>query len=365
MRRLTLALLLLLLACEHRPLEKKSGQANVSEALSAPVASGFKRADTPRKFQFPEDEGPHAGFQTEWWYYTGNLSASGGRQFGYQITFFKRLLSPAPGARSSRWFSPEIYFAHLALSDIQAQTFTAHQRFSRGGDIGLAGATQNEVWLEDWLVKRNDLGHYHLQAKASGFTLNLKLEPQKKPVLQGNKGLSQKSPQRGNASYYYSRPRLKTRGTIQVQNQAFLVDGLSWLDREWSTSALGKEQVGWDWFSLQFEDGRELMLYQMRLKNGKVDPTSSGTLIDADGSTLQLKSQDYQITALGSWTSPHTQTTYPQKWQVRIPKAGLEFQVVPLQSDQELRLDFTYWEGAVQVKGKGVSGQGYVELTGY
>jgi predicted secreted hydrolase len=195
-------------------------------------------------------------------------------------------------------------------------------------------------------------------------SLDLYVQPVKPPALQGNQGLSQKSAGVGNASYYYSLSRMASTGTITIKGQPFAVKGSSWLDREWSTSGLSGQQSGWDWFSLQLADGRELMLYQLRLKQGGMDPYSAGSLIDRQGQVMPLQYSDFQITPQGQWKSPTTGTVYPSGWAVAIPSQGLNLTVKPYQPNQELPLTFAYWEGAVQVTGS-ATGQGYVELTGY
>jgi predicted secreted hydrolase len=358
-----------LVACQAPPEQKR---ASAIEALSEQTGNqGFARALQPRPFVFPQDAGPHPDFQTEWWYYTGHLQTPQGRQFGYQLTFFRRGIKPGfPDSKDNAWATHQVYFAHLALSDLQNQRFYAQERWSRGS-LGLAGAEASpyHVWLQDWQLQANAQG-VALQAKGEDFNLNLQLKSLKPVVLHGKQGLSQKSPQAGNASYYYSQTRIDSRGSISIGNQTVQVSGLSWLDREWSTSVLSQEQIGWDWFSLQFNDGRELMLYQLRNRDGSRDPISSGTLVDTKGQTTALQASDFKIETRGNWQSPKTQVKYPSGWHVSLPQYDLELDLVPQQKDQELRLSFAYWEGAVSVKGlsknnKAITGLGYVELTGY
>lgn len=361
-----LTIILVLSACTpaHKQSEKKT---SVSEALSSQKnLNGFERATQIRPFTFPADRGPHPEFKTEWWYYTGNLDSAEGRHFGFQLTFFRSALTPREKKRTSSWATNQTYFAHFALSDIESKHFIHGEKWSRGG-AGLAGAQSQpfRVWLENWKIVKED-NHVHLVANHNNHKIDLKLKPLKPRVLQGNQGLSQKSSEKGNASYYFSQTRLATSGTITINSQSIPVSGLSWLDREWSTSALSKEQQGWDWFSLQFEDGRELMLYQLRLKNGKVDPLSSGSLIMENGKKIHLKRSDFNIQSHQSWTSPHTQAVYPSKWTIQIPDHQLNLKISPWQADQELtQTTFNYWEGAVKVSGQNLSGNGYVELTGY
>ncbi|MEM7008245.1 MAG: lipocalin-like domain-containing protein [Thermodesulfobacteriota bacterium] len=338
---------------------------NVSESLSGTTAEGFARVDKPREFSFPEDFGPHPEYQTEWWYYTGNLSTKDSREFGYQLTFFRRALTPEDIKRESDWSTNQIYFAHFALTDIKNEKFYSTEKWSRGA-AGLAGAQTSpfRVWIDGWEIT-GDPKKVQLNVSDGDVSLKLSLMPLKPIVLQGDKGLSQKSRDPGNASYYFSQTRINSKGKITIDGQVFEVSGLSWLDREWSTSALGEDQEGWDWFSIQLDDGREIMLYQLRLKDGGVDPYSSGTLVLKDGKTLPIKSKDFDIKVLDNWTSPETENVYPSKWSISIPKYDINLTVTPVQNNQELLLSFVYWEGAVRVSGEKISGKGYVELTGY
>ena len=341
--------------------------------LALPPAQGnFARADAPRLLTFPLDMGPHPDFQTEWWYYTGNLSTTSGRQFGFELTFFRRgLASPDELVpRSSDWATSQVYLAHFTLTDAAGGQFYAFERYERGS-AGLAGvqAAPYHVWLQDWSVSLTAPDEYHLQAAQAGLQLDLQLHDLKGPIMEGDHGLSQKGPQVGNASYYYSQTHLQTSGTITLNGQPLSVTGLSWMDHEFSTSSLGPDQVGWDWFSVQLADGSELMLYNIRQKDGRAGPFSNGTIIRPDGTTRELKAGDFMVQVNGNWKSPHSGGTYPAAWTVTIPSENLALQIKPLIPDQELNLSIIYWEGAVNItaekNGARLSGKGYVELTGY
>ncbi|HEX8699202.1 MAG TPA: lipocalin-like domain-containing protein [Myxococcaceae bacterium] len=334
---------------------------------------GYTRALEPREFRFPEDHGPHAGFRTEWWYWTGNLEAEDGRAFGYQLTMFRSALSPRETERPSAWGSRQVYMAHFALSDIGAKRFHAFERFSREA-LGLAGAQALpfRVWLQDWEARALEGGVFPMKLTArgdNGATLELVLEEGKPPVLQGERGLSQKSAEPGNASYYYSLTRMPSRGTVTVEGRSYPVTGTSWMDREWSTSALGKGQVGWDWFALQLSDGSELMYYQLRLADGSADSFSAGTFVPPQGAPVRIQRDEVRLQVLDTWVSPRGGTRYPARWRLSVPSVGLELDITPAQSDQELPVSVRYWEGAVRFQGsragQPVSGRGYVELTGY
>ena len=368
----------------------------VVEAAPADT-TGFARADRPRLLSFPADHGPHNDFQTEWWYYTGNLTAETGEHFGYQLTFFRRALAPPDQrtGRDSAWTADQVYMAHLALTDVSGGKHYAFEKLARGA-AGLAGAQAEpfRVWLEDWSVGKADLvktgmrgsgdnqilsphplipAELRAAAKdpASGHDLNLDLNLTdiKGPILQGDRGYSRKGPEPGNASYYVSMPRMATEGTITINDRTFSVDGLSWMDHEWSTSALGAEQAGWDWFSIQLDDDTDLMLFQLRRADGTVDAFSSGTLIAADGSTRTLGPGDFSLQSTGQWRSPRTGGEYPAGWRVTVPSADLRLTIIPWLADQEMDVSQKYWEGAVKTEGtrngQRVAGNGYVELTGY
>ncbi len=344
---------------------------SLTEILAGGESEGYARAIGPREFRFPEDHGSHEEFRTEWWYFTGNLTTAGGRRFGYQYTLFRTALSPETLERDSKWATRQVYMAHFALTDAEGETFHAFERFSRGA-AELAGVTARpfRAWLDDWEIRGDDNPPpFQLLVAEGGTGIELELDSSKPPVLNGDRGLSQKGRQPGNASYYYSLTRMPTRGTVTVGYKTFEVQGSSWLDREWSTSVLEEGQVGWDWFALQLSDGTDLMLYQLRRIDGGVDALSSGTLVTAEGATRTLTSSDFSIEPRAHWTSPATRVRYPSRWRLTVPEARIDLEVTPLLPDQELALSFRYWEGAVSLQGSSggepVTGQGYAELTGY
>jgi predicted secreted hydrolase len=377
MKRLLLLLLpiaLLLLLLWPRPEITRSGQASVQwlSADTADTAAGFARVTAPRDLVFPQDLGPHDKYQTEWWYYTGNLATETGREFGYQLTFFRRGLTPETAAveNASAWRSNQIYFSHFTLSDIAAQRFYPHERFSRLA-AGLSGAQAEpyRVWLEDWSAELTPTGRVHLVADADDVALDLTLAETLPPVPQGQQGYSQKGPEPGNASYYYSIVQQPTQGTVRVADATYAVSGLTWKDHEFSTSALSPGTVGWDWFSLQLDNGAALMLYGLRREDGVLAAVSSGTYISADGATQTLDLADWRITVLDTWRSPTSQAEYPARWQIEIPRLDLVLVGQPLMPNQELTVSTTYWEGAVgfagSLAGEPVAAKGYVEMTGY
>jgi len=352
--------------------ETPAATTSVATALGGGETEGYARAYAPRPFVFPDDHGPHPDFRTEWWYITGNLADSQGRRFGYQFTLFRIALSPALPAADSAWRTHQIVMGHFAVTDVAANRHHGFERFSRAA-VGLAGAQASpfRVWLEDWSLTgtAQEAFPMRVQARENGVAIELTLATTKPPVWQGESGLSQKSAEPGNASYYYSYTRLPTRGVVTVGNERFEVTGASWLDREWSTSALGPGQSGWDWFALQLDDGRELMMYRLRRKDGGVDPYNRGVLVSSDGDARRLRSEDMEFEILATWTSPHTGDSYPARWRLRLPAEDMELTVTPRLANQEMRVQVRYWEGAVAVAGRSggeeVSGQGYLEMTRY
>jgi predicted secreted hydrolase len=319
---------------------------------------------------FPRDHFPHYQFRTEWWYFTGNLKTTDGRAFGYQVTFFRHGYRPARNREpvTSRFVMNDVKFAHFAVTDVSSGKFYFDNRISRGA-FGEAGFSDGKrlAWIDDWELDFD--GDFRLKAVTKGYAVELDLTPEKPVVLQGADGLSQKADGEGHASYYYSITRLKTSGTIKIGDENYVVEGSSWFDREWATNQLAPDQAGWNWFAIQLSDGSDLMLYQMRLKNGGIDSHSSGKWIAADGAATDLASDDFRLVSEKLWKSPASKATYPIEWRLSIPKLDLKLEVAPPVMNQELDLSVVYWEGCIRLKGwragKPVDGVGYMELTGY
>lgn len=347
----------------------------VAEAMGNTDTTGYERATKPIEFQFPRDHGPHPGFKTEWWYFTGNLTAESGERFCYQFTLFRSALSNQAVSRNSGWGTNQLYMGHFAVSDIDNGDFYFFERFSRG-DEQLAGAKTHpfSVWLEDWYCEAagndslDEMPGFKIRAGQDDVLLELTMQSEKPLVLQGDKGLSQKGAGSGNASYYYSLTRLNAAGTVQIGDQRYQISGYSWMDREWSTSALGEDQVGWDWFSLQFSDGQELMYYQLRKKDGSADNLSKGILVDKDGNGKVFYQDVVALNVTDYWESP-LGGRYPSGWTLDVPDENLSLTITPMFKNQELDVAVRYWEGAVAIDGQRngnpINGRGYVELTGY
>ncbi len=332
-------------------------------------SQGFARALAPRAFEFPADYGSHPRFRTEWWYFTGNVATAAGRHFGFELTFFRYALAPERPASRSAWATNQIYMAHFAVTDVQNGRLIAAEHLARGA-LGLAGAQAApfRVWVENWEATGDD-GAFRLRAASDRAKLDLRLDPKTPPIPNGDHGLDRKGPEPGNASFYYSIPKLSVEGTLAVGGATDAVHGAAWMDREWSTSALDAAEAGWDWFALQLSDGRELMFYRIRRKDGTSSPFSGGSLIDSQGHRVRLGPGDVELEPLRYWTSRASGARYPVAWRLALPERKLELIVRPYVRDQELDLTVRYWEGAIAVRGSAagrpISGEGYLELAGY
>jgi predicted secreted hydrolase len=358
-----------------RTVYRFSLQRNVSWFLFAGTlfaGDGWRQAQPGYSFQFPRDHASHPEFKIEWWYYTGNLTSTGGERFGYQLTFFRVGIDPSP-KNPSRWAVRDLFMTHFAITDVERGRFYYAERMNRAG-LGWAGASSSEyrVWNQDWEAKLG-AGKHQLRAAEETIGLALELAEGKSVVIHGDRGISQKGSQPGNASHYYSLTRMPTRGEIKVSGTRLGVMGDSWMDHEFGTSFLEPEQIGWDWFSIQLEDRAELMLFQLRREDGSPDSHSSGTWVEADGRYQAIGISEFQLQPGEIWKSQKTGADYPISWDITVPKKGLRLRVRALLAGQELITEkstgVTYWEGAIEASGtrngRRVRGRGYVEMTGY
>ncbi|MCC6953330.1 MAG: carotenoid 1,2-hydratase, partial [Deltaproteobacteria bacterium] len=347
--------------------------------LSAHVAAegdpigvdGFRLATGAHSLTFPRDHGAHPDYRTEWWYFTGHLQTAEQRTFGFELTFFRVGVSPTVPSRSS-WATSSVYLAHFALTDDQGKQFFVGERASRGA-FGEASAAESglNVQVSDWSASLNG-DTLTLHAADAFGEVQLSLRPTKPVVLHGERGLSQKDANSGDASYYSSFTRLEGAGTLRIGTNAHMVTQASaWMDHEFSSSTLNRETLGWDWFALQLKNGDELMLYQLRRPDGSASPFSAGTYVHRDGTVRTLKASNFHIEPLAHWTSERTKIRYPSRWRLTVEGVG-GFTVVPTVADQELdtkqTTGVTYWEGRCSVLADGDStplGEAYVELVGY
>ena len=354
MKRFSTSVLLFLAAAAHLPADDSKW------ALALP---GWR-------YEFPRDHYAHPDFKTEWWYFTGNLTADDGGELGFQLTFFRQGVQRGTDTKT-RFAVDDIKLAHFAITDITGKQFRFAQKVSRGS-FGDAGFSDGEriAWIDDWTLSLTGPGQFRLEARDKDFALMLDLKAAKEPVFHGDNGVSQKSEGEGRASHYYSYTRLAAKGTVTLEGREIPVTGLSWFDQEWATNQLTENQTGWDWLSLQFADNTELMLFQIRLKEGGRDPFSHGTWIDAGGKTVAVKNEDFELIPGRIWRSKESGGDYPVEWILRIPKLDLELEVAAALDGQELVLrPISYWEGSVRAKGtrggKEIRGRGYLEMTGY
>ncbi len=327
---------------------------NVTQPVPARTADGFANARVPWRFVFPRDHAAHFAFATEWWYYTGHLRAEDGRRFGYELTFFRSGLRPGdpqPRPGQSRWRGNQVYPAHLALTDERGRRFVYDERFAREAlGIGRASDRGLDVAVGDWTLRGT--ARIRMQAATDAMAIDLTQTPEKPPAAHGRDGVSLKGGCASCASHYYSLTRLRTAGSLRYGGRALRVDGTSWMDHEFGSDELQRDQVGWDWFSVQLDDRREIMDYRLRRRDGAVAPESSGSLIDARGAVRHLALTDVVVDPTGTWKSPHTGAVYPSGWRLRVPSARLDLVLVPLLADQELASTAggtSYWEGAVDV----------------
>lgn len=338
-----------------------------------PLQGQYQRALPGYHYRFPRDNFNHPEYQTEWWYYTGNLKASDGHRFGFELTFFRQALSQDKATQSD-WDIHDIYLAHFALSDLEAGKFYYEERVNRAGP-GIAGSSEHaeKIWNGNWSVSWSG-EQQNLFALSNDVSINFKMNSQKPPVIHGQNGISQKAAGAGHASHYISYTRLLTNGTIQLNGRNYSVDGSTWMDHEFFTNSLSTDQTGWDWISLQLNDNTEIMLYRFRRKDGTIDPFSSGTYIDAQGRSTNLTINDFSMIPKDkTWTSPATHAAYPIEWLISIPELAIKLSLKTALPSQELisknSVGPSYWEGSITGSGtrnsSPVRGVGYLEMTGY
>lgn len=334
----------------------------------------FEKALPGYRFSFPRDHGSHPSYLIEWWYFTGNLQSEMGNAYGYELTFFRRgIENRFENKNPSRWTVRDIYLAHFAVTDIGGKNFYYDEKMSREA-IGKAGAKEEkmDVWIDHWsLVQEGEA--MLLRAGNDEFRIALALQPEKPLVIHGTEGISRKQAESDAATHYYSFTRLKTSGKLTTYGKEAAVSGLSWMDHEFGSSMLGEDQMGWDWFSIQLDDGSEYMFYQIRRRSGGKDEASSGTAVFPNGKTRHLSASDFSLTPLSHWKSQKSGGNYPIEWNISVPSEGLILTSEPVLAEQELITSkstrVTYWEGASNFvgkkRGRPIAGKGYVELTGY
>jgi predicted secreted hydrolase len=335
-------------------------------APAARTAAPYARPSPDTVLRFPPDHGAHPEFRTEWWYLTGRLAARDGREYGFQVTFFRS--RPRVAEEGSSRFAPrQLIFAHAALSDATAGRLLHDQRAARAAfDLAGADTGTTRVWIRDWRLARAGDGTL-VDIAATAFRLALTCTPTQPLLLQGDEGFSRKGPEPGQASHYYSVPQLAVSGRIGLGAASVDVTGSAWLDHEWSSEIMGANAVGWDWVGINLDDGGALMAFVMRGHDG-APVWSAATLRDAGGSRSVLPPSAVQFTPRRTWRSPRTGASYPVAVLIRV--GARSFAIEPWFDDQEIdaraSTGTVYWEGAVRASEDGVvRGGGYLELTGY
>lgn len=321
-----------------------------------------------RALQFPRDYGAHNEFRTEWWYITGWLCTPDGQPLGFQITFFRSRTSPVLLAGNPSTFAPaQLLVGHSAISDPRYGRLRQSQRIARAGfGLTFASETDTQVSIDRWHLQRAADG-YHAAVTGDDFALALTLVAGQAPMLNGDRGFSQKSPLPESASYYYSVPHLNVTGMVTRDGVDSKVTGEAWLDHEWSSEYLDPDAAGWDWTGINFDDGSALMAFRIRANDGTTR-WSGASVRAGNGQMRVVAPKDVVFTPLRRWRSDRTGVTYPTAWRLRVGELDLELQ--PLLQDQENDTRATtgaiYWEGAVTAESQGRAiGRGYLELTGY
>ena len=340
------------------------------------ASTPFMAATASYTFTFPRDYFAHDSYRTEWWYFTGHLRSHDGHRFGFELTFFRAALRPkhyrvTPGR--SAWRSSQLYPAHFAITDITDKTFVHHEILARDA-LGQGRASQRrlDVHAFAWSLTGNAQREptMHLHARDDGDAIDLTALAKTPVAIHGREGISKKGSCATCASHYFSFPRLAVHGTLMRSGKRYVVDGLAWMDHEFGSDELMPNQAGWDWFSIQLNDGRDIMLYRLRQKDGTTTPQSSGSIISRVGAVTYLPLHAFSIRSTSSWLSPHTHGRYPSGWSLSVDGIPQPMSLVPELLDQELAdpSGTSYWEGAVAVRdprtGRKI-GVGYVELTGY
>ncbi|MGF1681898.1 lipocalin-like domain-containing protein [Photobacterium minamisatsumaniensis] len=351
---IVLAGLLFLFGCDNA-----ANVDNRSVAIMAEQGNEhFKQVEPNKVFSFPEDHLPHPEFKNEWWYFTANLQSEKGDVFGVQWTLFR---SASSIKKEKGWMSPQRFMAHAVITS-KDNTWAA-ERFSRGG-IGQAGVTGRpfQAWLDNWKWKSYSDSPFPAVLTFSDGNMEASLSVQKsgKRILQGESGYSKKHSTENIASYYFSEPFLQVAGKLELDGKEYQVKGKGWYDREWSSAGLSQKQEGWDWFSIHLDDGRALMLYQIREKQSQ--PYYFGSISWPNGESISLAQEDIRLVPV-SYTT-HKGKNYPLNWNLEIPSQQIKLKVDVVRKEQWLPFVFSYWEGPISVSGSH-SGQGFMELTGY
>ncbi len=343
------------------------------------AADDFSRASADYRWRFPLDHGQHQDFQSEWWYYTGQLYEQGVAPFagkprlGFQLTFFRKGSNAAHSAGQD-------YMAHAVITDLVAGRTIFESRVG-GGALGLSGVSASSLqgWSGDWSVDPIGDGllmRFSVRDRSTEMMrfLRLHIKDLPKPWLQGRNGMSAKADCQGCASMYYTLPRLSITAQYVDGDKEVDLAGLGWMDHEFMTNSLSPTQVGWDWMGLMLKDGRSIMLFKVRSKDSSSSEYIAGGIQRGEGNKVLTKG-DFTVIPVSTWTSPRSRASYPVAWRVQIPSESIDVTVSARVADCELDASdstanksskgesITYWEGPVASSDESVVG--YLEMTGY
>jgi predicted secreted hydrolase len=351
-------------------------QALAQDAVKTP--DGFALPQPGHIFSFPRDYGSHDDFKIEWWYITGHLFSDNGRRFGFQATFFRSAGSPtnSAGENHPAFGSEKLFLAHMALLDVKTGTFLHQQRLNRDGWDAFSATNELDVRNGNWSLRMTDTNRDTMDLRGSPggeASFQLELQPRKPLVVFGQNSVSRKAADPAAASYYLTFSRLRAAGQVRLDSKTNYVQGEAWMDHEISSSQLGTGQQGWDWCCLQFKDGREIMAYRMRRKDGSQDEFSTLAWVGTNGIVTNLPSAEFKMATVRTWKSPVTGAIYPVSIQLRTrdPQTNqrVNFLLEPLAENQELAGggSLAYWEGACRIRDDAGNevGSAFLELTGY
>jgi predicted secreted hydrolase len=344
---------------------------------TAKTPAGFTLPQPGHAFSFPRDHGSHDDFKIEWWYVTGHLFSDNGRRFGFQATFFRSAGSPtnSAGENNPAFGNQKLFLAHMALLDVKTGTFLHQQRLNRDGWDAFSATNELDVRNGNWSLRMTDTNRDTMDLRGSPggeASFQLELEPRKPLVVFGQNSISRKAADPTAASYYLTFSRLRAVGEVWLHSETNHVQGEAWMDHEISSSQLGTGQQGWDWCCLQFTDGREIMAYRMRHKDGTQDEFSTLAWVGTNGIVTNLPSAKFKMETVRTWKSPVTGAVYPVsiQLQTRDPQTDrrVNFLLEPLAENQELAGGgVAYWEGACRIRDDAGNeiGSAFLELTGY
>ncbi len=331
--------------------------------LGTKADEGFAKVQPGNQISFPKDHGAHGDYRIEWWYVTANLEDEKGEPLGLQWTLFRNALKPEKNLKKG-WQSRQFWLGHSAITT--SNIHLSAEVFARGG-VGQAGVKSSpfSAWIDNWSITSkaaadsDPLSALQMQASGKDYSYTVKMEATSPLIRHGNNGYSQKS-NAGQASYYYSQPFYEVSGTVTIKGVQRTVTGKAWLDREWSSQPLAKDQTGWDWFSLHFKDGSKLMIFRLRQKDGS--HYYSGSRIFPDSKVSLISGDQVSFTPISHHTVADREI--PTSWQITLKNEALTFRTKALNPQSWMDNSFGYWEGPIEIEGD-VIGVGYLEMTGY